>query len=74
MAKLIRHFIGLTHGLGRSYLVAPLSSSRGSPDGREFGRTTETRALHFQSVLPRTRRVENGAGALNRPYTDLAYW
>jgi hypothetical protein len=74
MVRLIEHFIGLTHALGRSYLCAPLEQlPRLSECAEELRPTTETRALHFQSYSPEKDEwiMET---SLKRPYTDLAYW
>jgi hypothetical protein len=74
MVRLIRHFIGLTHDLGRSYLVAPLEQLPKLVEKTEkLGPTTETRALHFQ-YYSREEDKWFMADSLNRPYTDLAYW
>ena len=74
MARLIAYFIGLTHGIGRSYLVAPLEQLPRLLESVEKLRpTTETRALHFQSYSPEKDEWIMEA-SLRRPYTDLAYW
>jgi hypothetical protein len=74
MTRLIQHFIGLTHGLGRSYLAAPLEQLPKLAERVEkLEPTTETRALHFQSYS-REKDEWFMHQSLNRPYTDLAYW
>ena len=74
MMRLIRHFIGQTHGLGRSYLVAPLEQLPRLADSVEkLGPSTETRALHFQ-YYSRDQDDWLMDNSLKRPYTDLAYW
>ena len=74
MARLVGHFVGLTHNLGRSYLVAPLEQlPQLAAKLERLGPATETRALHFQSY---SREQDNWLmdDSLKRPYTDLAYW
>jgi hypothetical protein len=73
MARLIQHFIGQTHELGRSYLIAPLEQLPKLVERvGKLGPSTETRALHFQSYSP--EKDEWFMDNLKRPYTDLAYW
>jgi hypothetical protein len=74
MLRLIQHFIGLTHELGRSYLVAPLEQlPKLAENTAKLGPTTETRALHFQ-YYDREKDSWLMDFNLKRPYTDLAYW
>jgi len=74
MARLVRHFVGLTHNLGRSYLVAPLDQlPQLAARLEDLEPATETRALQFQLY---SREQDNWLmdDSLKRPYTDLAYW
>jgi len=74
MARLVGHFVGLTHNLGRSYLVASLEQLPQLASKLEkLEPTTETRALQFQLY---SREQDNWLmdDSLKRPYTDLAYW
>ncbi len=66
LAALVEHFIGMTHGLGHDYLVAPLETL---PDvaARLAGHdpVAETRFLQWRAETP----------ALTAPaYLDLIYW
>lgn len=66
LAELTEHLLGVTHALGRDYLVAPMESLDGVAAllaGRE--QVPETRYLQW-----RTDKVELQAP----PYLDLVYW
>jgi hypothetical protein len=66
LAALVEHLIGVTHGLGRTYLVAPIETL---PDvaallaNREP--ITETRYLQWRAERP---------ALTPPPYLDLVYW
>ncbi|MDO8616376.1 MAG: hypothetical protein Q7T33_11685 [Dehalococcoidia bacterium] len=73
MARLIGFFIGKTHALGRSHLAAGVEHlPRLVKALAQLEPTTETRALHWQRYDPVADQWV--ADALQRPYTDLAYW
>jgi hypothetical protein len=73
VVRLIQYFIGQTHQLGRSYLIAPLEQLPKLVERvGNLGPSIETRALHFQSYSP--EKDEWFMDNLKRPYTDLAYW
>lgn len=65
MARLIRHFIGRTHQLGRDYLAAPIEHL---PD----------LVKQVQSLRPeadeRSLRWDLKDPPIIKPYTDLRYW
>lgn len=72
MAQLIGYLIGVSDGLGRDQLVAPLEFLPAL--ARQLARyepVTEKRALYWQ---PDKVLKELGLNMLAQPYTDLAYW
>ena len=72
MARLIGYLIGVTDGLGRDQLMAPLEFLP-SLAGQlaSYQPVTEKRAFYWQ---PDKVLKDLGLRMLARPYTDLAYW
>jgi hypothetical protein len=72
MARLIGYLIGVTDGLGRHQLMAPLEFLPSlARQLASYEPVTEKRALYWQ---PDKVLKELGLTMLARPYTDLAYW
>ena len=72
MARLIGYLIGVTHGLGRDQLMAPLEFLPSLlRQLASYELVTEKRALYWQ---PDKVLKELGLRMLARTYTDLAYW
>jgi hypothetical protein len=65
MARLLRHFIGRSHQLGRDYLTAPIEHL---PD------VTATMESFRPEVDARSLRWALKDPAMTKPYIDLRYW
>jgi hypothetical protein len=72
MERLIAYLAGVTHGLGRSQLMAPVEQLPALVERlQKYQPTAETRGLHYDpddDIFPELKIV------IRRPYTDLAYW
>ena len=72
MARLIGYLIGVTDGLGRDQLIAPLEFLPSlARQLTSYEPITEKRAFYWQ---PDKVLKDLGLRMLARPYTDLAYW
>ena len=75
MARLIVHLIGMTHELGRGYLVAPLQLL---PDVaarlEDHQPVPERRGLIWRTFDGNFNQLPEPDPPITRPYTDLAYW
>jgi hypothetical protein len=71
MARLIGYLVGVTNGLGRSQLMAPLQFLPAVVESLEaYEAVRETRPIYWQAL----GAARNLNARLTRPYTDLAYW
>jgi hypothetical protein len=65
MSRLLRHFVGRAHSLGRDYLLVPLDHQPKLADKlADLKPEPDTRAMRWTLKDP----------AITRPYTDLRYW
>jgi hypothetical protein len=72
MARLIGHFITRTGALGRTHLMAPLEFLPSVAERLAGCHAVQDKRALYWHPDPSSRR--DGAAALSRPYTDLAYW